>query len=262
MSNEILSEVRDGLATLTLNRPDKLNSLTVDLFEALLVEIETISSATDTIGAVVLRGAGKCFSAGHDLRDILAGEKPRTPYLQAHVIERLANLPQPVIVAVHGYCFTGGLELVLAGDIILASENARFADTHAKWSLTPIWGLSQRLPRRIGISKAREMMFTCRTYTGEQAAAMGLVNDWYPDDVFWSEVESLAREVLANSWFANRGNKRLLIETDGLPLAAGLSYEIYNHPGVGPDMHDRVRKFTEKKSNSAIPLDRNSGLHR
>jgi enoyl-CoA hydratase len=237
-----------GLVTLTLNRPDKLNSLTVIVFEALLEQIEAIAASPDSVGVVVLRGSGRCFSAGHDLRDIVAGEKPRKPNLQSHVIEKLANLPQPLIVAVHGYCYTGALEMALAGDIILASENARFADTHAKWSLTPIWGLSQRLPRRVGIAKASEMMFTCDTYSGVEAVAMGLANACYSDSVFWTEVERFARRMLSNSWFALRGNKRLLVETDGLPLPTGLAYEVYNHPGVGPDMHERIRAFTEKSS--------------
>ena len=139
------------------------------------------------------------------------------------MVERLANLPQPVISAVHGHCYTGALELALAGDIVLAAEAARFADTHAKWGLTPIWGMSQRLPRRIGGPKARELMFTCRTVTGAEAADMGLANACFPDQDFDDAVERFAREVLDNSWFSNFANKRLLIETDGLPLSAGLS---------------------------------------
>jgi enoyl-CoA hydratase len=245
-ADDINREDEGGLATLTLNRPEKLNSLTVNLFERLLAHIEAIAGSRDTVGAVILRGAGRCFSAGHDLRDIVAGEKPRKPYLQSHVIEQLANLPQPVIVAVHGYCYTGALELALAGDIILACENARFADTHAKWALTPLWGMSQRLPRRVGIAKASEMMFTCASYSGAEALAMGLANACYPDDSFWSEVKGFAGRILANSWFTHRSNKRLLLQTDGLPLATGLSYEVYNHPGVGPDMRERVKAFTEK----------------
>jgi enoyl-CoA hydratase len=244
----VLREDRDGLATLTLNRPAKLNSLTLPLFERLLAEIESIGAAIDTIGAVVLRGAGRCFSAGHDLEDIVAGEKPERPNLQSHVIERLANLPQPLIVAVHGHCYTGALELALAGDVILAAESARFADTHAKWALAPIWGLSQRLPRRVGAAKAREMIFSCRAYTGTEAVAMGLANACRPDSEFWQEVERFAREILTHSWFAHRSNKRLLIETDGLALQAGLAYEVYNHPGRGPDMRERVSRFTQKKA--------------
>jgi enoyl-CoA hydratase/carnithine racemase len=244
----VLREDRDGLATLTLNRPDKLNALTVALFAELREHVERIASETDHVGLVVVRGAGKCFSAGHDLADISHGEGPPTPSFQADTIERLARLPQPVICAVHGHCYTGALELALAGDLILAAQSARFADTHSRWALTPIWGMSQRLPRRVGVAKAREMMFTARTYSGDEAAAMGLANVCVPDEQFDAELERLARTILANSWFSHRANKRLLDETEGMPLRAGLSYEIHRTEGRGPDMQQRIAAFMGKRS--------------
>jgi len=154
MTDLVIRQDRDGAATLTLNRPEKLNSLNVELFVQLDAHVRRLAQETETVGVVILRGAGRCFSAGHDLGDISTGEKLPEPHFQSKVIERLADLPQPVITAVHGHCYTGALELALAGDIILASENAKFADTHAKWALTPVWGLSQRLPRRVGTYKA------------------------------------------------------------------------------------------------------------
>src|ERR1700723_3200687 len=222
MAGLVLREDRDGLATLTLNRPEKLNSLNVEMFIELRAYVDQIARETDRIGLVVVRGAGKCFSAGHDLADFSKGERPPKPNFQSETIERLADLPQPVISAVHGHCYTGALELALAGDLIVAAESAKFADTHARWALTPIWGMSQRLPRRVGPSKAREMMLSCRTYSGVEAAAMGLANICVPDDSFDQELRALADTILANSWFSHRANKRLLIETDGLPLGAGL----------------------------------------
>lgn len=248
MANKVLREDKDGMAVLTLNRPDKLNSLNVEVFEDLLAHVKALADQTDSVGAVVLRGAGSCFSAGHDLGDIASGERLPRPNFQAHVIERLSGLPQPVITAVHGHCYTGALELALAGDVILASAGAKFADTHAKWSLTPAWGLSQRLPRRIGLAKAHEMMLTCATYSGEQAAAMGLANLCFPDDGFDEAVESFVRRILANSWFSHRANKRLMINTDGLPLASGLAHEVYYSEGRGPDMQERITAFTRRKT--------------
>ncbi len=244
MSDLILRNDRDGVATLTLNRPDKLNALNVEVFEALEAHVADIE--TTPVGAVVLRGGGRCFSAGHDLGDISTGEKlPRANY-QALVIERLANLSLPVVTAVHGHCYTGALELALAGDIILAAESAKFGDTHAKWALTPVWGLSQRLPRRVGTCKAREMMFTCRTYSGRQAETMGLANACVPDADFEAAIIALTGEILSNSPFSHAANKRLLLHTDGLPQPAGLAYEIYHGEGVGPDMADRIDAFTSK----------------
>jgi enoyl-CoA hydratase/carnithine racemase len=248
MDELVIREDRDGATTLTLNRPEKLNALNVDLFRALDAQVERLERESETTGLVIVRGAGRCFSAGHDLGDIAAGERLPRPNFQAGIIERLAGLPQPVISAVHGHCYTGALELALAGDIIFASENARFADTHARWALTPVWGMSQRLPRRVGTYKAREMMFTCQTYSGAQAQAMGLANICVADDAFDAELETLARTILANSWFSHRANKRLLVDTDGLTLKAGLAHEVFRGEGRGPDMTERIAAFGKARA--------------
>lgn len=246
MPDLVLREDRDGLAVLTLNRPEKLNALTVGLFAALRAHVDAIAADTGRVGLVLLRGAGKCFSAGHDLADIAAGEQPPKPSFQADVIEALAELPQPVVTAVHGHCYTGALELALAGDLIVAAASARFADTHARWGLTPVWGMSQRLPRRVGAARAQEMMFTARTWGGEEAAAIGLVNWCVADDAFDAELERFCRQVLANSWFSLRAMKRLVRETDGFALRAGLSHEIHRSAGRGPDMDARIATFLNK----------------
>jgi len=246
MTNLVLRQDHNGVATLIINRPEKLNALTVAVFIELQKHIDTIREQIDTVGCVVVRGAGKCFSAGHDLKDIAAGEKLPRPNFQSHVIENLANLPQPVVSAVHSHCYTGALELALAGDIILASENAKFADTHAKWALTPVWGMSQRLPRRIGKVKATEMMFTAKTYSGREALLMNLCNSCFPDAEFDQAVQAFCEAMLANSWFSLRANKLLLAETDGLPLPAGLAHEIYQSLGHGPDMEERISGFGKK----------------
>jgi len=243
MSDLVTRTDKDGLCTLTLNRPDKLNALNVAMFVQLRAHVDQIAKQTETVGCVVLRGAGRAFSAGHDLKDIRSGEAPPHPHFQGETVACLSNLPQPVIVAVHGYCYTGALELALAGDLLIAAESARFADTHSRWGLTPIWGMSQRLPRRVGAAKAKEMMLTGRVYTGEEAAAMGLANLCVPDERFDEEVERLARSVLQNSWLSNRVNKRLVDATDGMPVLEGLRYEVENSPGATPDAQERVAQF-------------------
>jgi enoyl-CoA hydratase/carnithine racemase len=247
MSDLVLREQRGAAAHLILNRPDKLNSLNVPVFEALDAHVKAIAADPSGVSVVVLRGAGRCFSAGHDLGDIAAGEKLPEPNYQSKVIERIAGLPLPVITAVHGHCYTGALELALSGDLILAAESAKFADTHAKWALTPVWGLSQRLPRRVGTAKAREMIFTCRTYSGREAEAMGLANTCFADDAFEAGIEAWVAEIAANSSFSHAANKRLLDLTDGLPLPAGLAHEVYRGEGVGPDMRDRIAAFAARK---------------
>ena len=148
-------ERHGGVAVLTLNRADKRNALNLALWGELETHIAAIEALGEAIGAVVLRAAGPVFCAGNDLKE--RGIATPRPNYQASIVTRLASLPQPVIVAVQGGCFTGGLELALAGDIILAGESASFADTHGKFALVPVWGMSQRLPRRVGEWKAREI---------------------------------------------------------------------------------------------------------
>ncbi len=250
MTQLVLRDDQQGASTLTLNRPDRLNALNVELFIELDAQIALLERQTEMVGLVIVRGAGRCFSAGHDLGDISTGEKLPRPHFQSSVIERLANLPQPVITAVHGHCYTGALELALAGDLIFAADGAKFGDTHAKWALTPVWGLSQRLPRRIGTYKAREMMFTCRTYSGRQAERIGLANFCVPDDQFDAELQSLVTQILANSWFSHGANKRLLRDTDGMTQAVGLAHEVYRGEGRGPDMEQRIAAFKNKSAKS------------
>ncbi len=244
MSELVVRHDAGRVTQLTLNRPEKLNALNVDLFRALEGHVADLERTP--VGVVVVRGAGKCFSAGHDLSDIAAGEALPRPNYQSHVIERLADLPLPVVSAVHGHCYTGALELALAADIILAAEGAKFADTHARWALTPVWGLSQRLPRRVGTYKAREMMFTCRTYSGREAEAMGLANLTVPDADFDAAIEALTAQILENSSFSHAANKRLLSATDGMSQGAGLAHEIYHGEGRGPDMAERIAAFTRR----------------
>ncbi len=246
MTDLVIRQDIDGIALLTLNRPDKLNALNVALFNELHAHAENIARQPDEIGCVVIKGAGRCFAAGHDLGDIAAGEKLPRPNFQAKVIEVLTQLPQPVISAVHGHCYTGALELALAGDLIVASANAKFADTHGKWALQPVWGISQRLPRKIGNAKATEMMLTARTYTAAQALDMGLVVQVFDDDAFEAEVVAYCREMLKNSWHSLRGYKALLSGTDGMSLTEGLAFEVDNGAGTGPDMAERIAGFGKK----------------
>ena len=136
-----------------------------------------------TIGVVVLRGAQGNFSSGYDMNEVLEYVKANAkPHYHSEVIDKLANLPQPVISAIEGHCSTGALELALAADLIVASESAKFCDVYAKWGLTPVWGLTLRLPHRIGTAKASEMMLTSRFYSGREAQAMHLANFCFADD--------------------------------------------------------------------------------
>jgi enoyl-CoA hydratase len=240
----VLREETEGCCTLTLNRPQKLNALNFAVFRALDAHLEHIEAHVDSIGCVVLRGAGRSFCAGHDLDDIGGGGEGRdVAHFETRTIERLSNLPQPVIAVVQGHCLTGGLELALGADIIIAAESAKFADTHGKWDLVPVWGLSQRLPRRIGRAKALEMSFTSRTYPGRDAAAMGLANFCVADAELDAAVAAFVKDVLANSWRSNGANKKLINDTDGMTLQAGLAHELHRSIGRGNEMAERLARM-------------------
>lgn len=241
----VLREDRDGLAILTLNRPDKLNSLTVGMFEELRKHVLALYK-DDSIGCVVLRGAGRCFSAGHDLADIAEGEAVPSRGWHSETLRLMERLPKPVIAAVHGHCYTGALEVALAADFIVAAESAKFGDTHAKWALTPIWGMSQRLPRRVGIATAKRLMFTAEMFGAAEALRIGLAELVVPDAEFDAAIDRIARQILANSPFSHAANKRLLEATDARDMDSGLQWEILNNEGVGPDMQARIGAFMGK----------------
>ena len=234
-----------GVATLALNRPDKLNALNGALMLELDAHVQAIA-ASDGVGVVVLRGAGPCFSAGLDLPEAGRPERAVQPLQQSQILDRLGRLPQPLIVAVHGHCYAGALELALTADLIFASESAQFADTHARWGLTPGWGMSQRLPRRIGKGAAARMMFTRAKIGARDALALGLADYCVPDAEFEAQLDLLTATIASHSWFSHRGNKQLMRETEGLPLDAGLAAEFFRRPGRAPDFEERVARFARR----------------
>jgi enoyl-CoA hydratase len=249
MSDLVQRENSGGTTTLTLNRPEKLNALTKDMFAALNKHVVAIGREAKKTGLVILRGAGGNFSAGYDMEEVLEHVNAHAkPHFHSEVIQRIADLPQPVISVVQGHCSTGALELALAADLIVASDSARFSDVYARWGLTPVWGLSLRLPHRIGRAKASEMMFTCRTYTGRQAEAMHLANYCFPDDRLDAELAALSADILSNSWYANQVNKRALIEVDGMSLHDAHAREFFKNEGLAPDAGQRVTKFFKTES--------------
>jgi len=243
MTALVLREDADGVATLTLNRPETLNALSPSLFVELRAHIDAIRDQADSIGCVVLRGAGRSFSAGNDIKAIQSGDRAPSAHFQAETIDAIEALPQPVIAAVQGHCFTGSLELALGCDFIVAAESARFADTHGRWSMTPTWGMSQRLPRRIGTAHAKQMMFTGTPVSGEEATRIGLANVCVPDAELESTVAGMAAAIVANSWHTLRADKRLVNEGQQFSLSEGLAYERRTSPGAGPDMAERLKAF-------------------
>jgi enoyl-CoA hydratase/carnithine racemase len=229
----------DGLATLTLNRPDKLNALTPGTFVALRDHLDAIAE-DESVRCVVLQGAGRSFCAGHDLDAIAPGERAPSKHFEPETVDVLERLPQPTIARLHGHCFTGGLELALACDLLVAAESTRLGDTHGQWGLVPIWGMSVRLPERVGRATAKQLMFTSRRIGGATAAEIGLVDRAVPDADLDRTVADLAAEILANSAGTNRRVKRLLATHDDLGRTEALLHERSLPYGLPEDMQERM----------------------
>jgi enoyl-CoA hydratase/carnithine racemase len=245
MTDTVLREDFDGWTQLTLNRPDKLNSLTVEMFAELRAHVADLADSTG-IGCVVLRGAGKCFSAGHDLGGIAQGEAPPSKGWHSETLRLLEKLPIPVVAAVHGHCYTGALEVALAADFIVVSGTARFGDTHAKFALTPVWGMSVRLPRRVGLSTAKRLMFTAQMFDAQEAVRIGLAEYTVADSEFETEIARLAAQIAGQSHFSHAAIKRLLDRADAKPADDALVREWMDGEGRGPDMHERIGAFMKK----------------
>ena len=247
MGNLVIREDSSGVATLTLNRPEALNALSPNLFVELRDHIDTISKQINEIGCVILQGKGRSFSAGNDLKAIQSGETAPSRHYQAETLEAIESLPQVVIASVQGHCYTGSLELVLACDLLITSESAKLADTHGKWGMTPTWGMSQRLPRRIGPVKAKEMMYTGRVVSGTEAVELGLANECVTDEKLISRTLEIAEQIVANSWHTLRADKMLVAGGLNRTLADGLAFERENSPGPAPDMAERLKGFNKGK---------------
>ena len=247
MSKLVLREDKDGISMLTLNRPEALNALSPSLFVELREHVDAIAKSGDEVGCVILQGAGRSFSAGNDLKALQKGEVAPGEHFQAETIDALEAMPQPVIAAVQGHCYTGALELVLGCDLLICAENAQFFDTHAKWGLSSTWGMSQRLPRRIGYLKAKEVMYTSRLISGREAEAIGLANRCVPDDKLNSTVMELAGQIVDNSWFSLRTYKMLMRAGRDLTFSEALEFERKNSPGMGPHTIERLEAFFKAK---------------
>lgn len=198
-SEVVLVDVVDGVATITLNRPDARNALSLEVLRALPRAVRDCDERDD-VRAIVLTGADPAFCAGLDLKELGAGR------LNAEVAPRESGgrrgpLPAtrtPVIGAVNGVAVTGGLEVALACDFLVASERARFADTHARVGIMPGWGLSVLLPQAIGLRRAKQMSVTGNYVDAETALAWGLVNQVVPHDELLATCHALAADVASN----------------------------------------------------------------
>jgi enoyl-CoA hydratase len=219
----------DAVATVTLNRPEAMNALSRAL-RAELAATMTALAADQSIRAIVLTGAGKrAFTAGLDLKELGADTgnlgAANATSADENPVKAIELCPQPVIGAINGVAITGGFEVALACDILIASTNARFADTHARVGIMPGWGLSQKLSRTIGIARAKELSLTGNFLGAEAARDWGLVNRVVAPDDLLPAAQALARDIASADPEMVRAYKRLIDDGYGLPFGAALALE-------------------------------------
>lgn len=201
-SDVVLVDVVDRIATITLNRPEARNAINGDLLEQLAATAVRLD-ADDDVDVLVITGADPAFCAGLDLKAVgsgdqrLLGSRP-TPGQPINERGPFPGIRKPLIGAVNGAAVTGGLEIALHCDFLVASERARFADTHARVGLQPWWGLSVLLPQAVGLRRARELSATGNFLDAATALTWGLVNHVVPHEDLLPTAQALARDVVSN----------------------------------------------------------------
>ncbi|MCA9511434.1 MAG: enoyl-CoA hydratase [Myxococcota bacterium] len=221
----LLVERRDATSLVTLHRPDARNALSIALQEALIAAFRD-AARDDAVAAVVLTGAGKAFCAGFDLKELSSGRGGGDGAgRQNELAAAIAECPKPVIGAINGFAITGGFELALACDLLVASTEARFADTHTRVGMVPGWGLSQRLPRLVGIHRAKELSLTGNFLDAATAERWGLVNRVVAPEALIPTCLALAADMASCVAAANRETKRLIDEGFAMPFGDAMPFE-------------------------------------
>lgn len=230
MSDSVLLVEREGpVAVVTLNRPKRMNALDAALRLALGRTFRDLE-ADPSVRVAILTGAGRAFCAGMDLSELSDGPPGASGFDtsaagQDDMTEGIAAFGGPIIAAVNGFAVTGGFELALACDLIVASTHASFSDTHARVGILPGWGLSQRLPRLIGIARAKEISLSGNAIDATRAYEWGLVNRVVEPVELLPCCRALARDMASCVPEVLRGYKRLIDVGYGMPLREALAYE-------------------------------------
>ena len=223
----LVDEPAPGVRRLTFNRPDQLNALSRELVTELVAQLRRVNLDAD-VRVVVVRGNGRAFCAGADLTEHFNREDAMDVGRTA-IWDLLETLRVPVVAAVHGWAITGGFLLAYCCDIVIASEDALFRDTHASLGLMPTGGESQRMPRRLGAGLARELMLTSRKFPAAEALTAGFVSRVVPRDQLDDAALEIAQQIAANSPESVSAIKALInrgMETD---FGTGLRLEAINN---------------------------------
>jgi enoyl-CoA hydratase len=248
----IIYEKSDGVATITLNRPEALNAFSKDVVEEVLLALEDIKN-DENVRVVILTGAGeKAFSAGADIKAMIGMNalKARELSLMGEKLcLALENLEKPVVAALNGYALGGGLEVAMSCDLRVASETAKMGQTEINIGLIPGWGGTQRLTRLVGKTKAKELVLTGKTVDAKTAEQLGIVNMVVPADKFREAVRQFALDLAAKAPVAVKVAKALINKGEdiGLESALALEREGFGVVASTEDLQEGVKAFTEKR---------------
>ncbi len=248
--SNIIYEKSEGLAKITLNRPDVLNALDPKTLEEIIAAMEDIEDDI-SVRVAVITATGRAFCTGADLTGIanIPPDKPRDYFLRLwnKAFSAVENVSVPVSAAVNGMAYAGGMELVMVCDLAIASEDAKLSDQHANRGLVPGGGASQRLPRLIGVRKAKELLYTGDRLTPAEAERLGLINKVVPADKLEEATNELAGKLLAKSPMALRAVKKLVNRGMESSLDSGLEMEMLamTAHGTTEDFEEGVKSFLE-----------------
>jgi len=257
MAQDLLEVVKDGVALLTLNRPDRLNALSPAMLEALLEALPRLAADAE-VGVVVLTGSGRGFCAGGDVTAMAEGresggdtleDKAQALRARMEASRWLHEMPKPTIAMVRGAAAGAGLSLALACDLRVAADGARFATAFARVGYSGDFGGSYFLSQLVGTAKARELYFTADILDAGQALALGLVNRVVPDARLEDETLALARRLASGPRIAYRYMKRNFNAAETAGLAPMLDLEAWHHTrcGMTEDHREAARAFVEKR---------------
>ena len=248
----IVYEKSEGIATITLNRPEALNAFSKEVVSEVLQALEDTRS-DESVRVAILTGAGeKAFSAGADIKAMIgmnASKARELSLMGEKLCLALENLEKPVIAALNGYALGGGLEVAMSCDLRIASEDSRMGQTEINIGLIPGWGGTQRLTRLVGRTKAKEMVFTGKMIDAKTAEQVGIVNMVVPADKFREAVRQFALELASKAPVAIKVAKALIDKGAeiGLDSALALEREGFGVVASTEDLQEGVNAFTEKR---------------
>jgi 2-(1,2-epoxy-1,2-dihydrophenyl)acetyl-CoA isomerase len=257
MSQELLEVVKDGVAVLTMNRPDRLNALSGPMLEAMLEALPRLASDPN-LGVVVLTGAGRGFCAGGDVKAMAEGREMEGDTLEERAqalrgkmetSRWLHEMPKPTIAMVRGAAAGAGLSLALACDLRIAGESAKFGTAFARVGYSGDFGGSYYLTQLVGTAKARELYYTAELVDAKQALALGLVNRVVPDERLEDEALALAGKIARGPRIALGYMKRNLNAAENASLKELLDLEAWHHTRTGQteDHREATKAFVEKR---------------